>query len=123
MTHAIPGPSGTLVPGGTVPSSSPGINPRWHTEAANASSLPAPWRNNQASTLSTMMPIVTIGGRTVGLSSLYGNTPENVARLAPARPRQQRAALPYWHLLQARSLPSRLAGTSRHHFLLAEESR
>src|SRR2546428_6262229 len=101
------GPSGTRVPAGTVPRSSPGIRPSWHTEAARSASAPAPWRNNQASTLSAMMPIVTIGGRTVGLSSLYGNTADNVAGLA--------TTLPYWHLSPARSLPSRRAGWSAHH--------
>ena len=73
-TQALSGPRGKLVPGATVPSTSPGMNPSRHTDADNAGSLPKPCSRNQASAFAPIRPYVAYGVVKCGLSSRIGNT-------------------------------------------------
>src|SRR5688572_10649361 len=60
---------GNPVPGRTDWVSSPGISPKLQTDFAAATSAPAPCTSTHAATHEAMMPIVTIGVRSVLFSS------------------------------------------------------
>ena len=69
VTHTRFSPIGKPAPGGTARVSSPGINPRLQTDAATATSTPAPWTAIHTTTQIAMMAIVPTGVRCVSFSS------------------------------------------------------
>src|SRR5207244_9976816 len=72
-SHERPGPKGMLTTCGSRRSSSPGMAPNSQTDLARAGCPPAPCTMIHTRVARVMIPMVTHGVMTVGLSSRYGN--------------------------------------------------